>query len=211
MATHEDQPAAPVAELLDAAARGAERAWRDLVGLYWRRVFALARARLRDDDLAEEITQSVFVTLAETISAGRYDERGRFESWLFRVTMNRVRDQARRSSRQATRTDPAALAELVPEHDGHPLTPPDDFAALRAALERLPDADREVIELRHHAGLAFNEMAAVLEEPVGTLLARHHRALRKLRAMLEQSSRGSGRDQESQEKREEPKQRKAAG
>jgi len=41
-----------------------------------------------------------------------------------------------------------------------------------------------VIELRHHGGLSFQQMADLLEEPLGTLLARHHRALRKLRELL---------------------------
>ena len=45
-------------------------------------------------------------------------------------------------------------------------------------MARLHDADREVIELRHHGGLSFKQIAELLDEPLGTLLARHHRALR---------------------------------
>jgi RNA polymerase sigma-70 factor (ECF subfamily) len=51
-------------------------------------------------------------------------------------------------------------------------------------MARLPDADREVVELRHHAGLTFAQMADMLSEPLGTLLARHHRALKKLKSIL---------------------------
>jgi RNA polymerase sigma-70 factor (ECF subfamily) len=56
---------------------------------------------------------------------------------------------------------------------------------LREAMAGLSEADREVIEMRHHGGMSFKQMSEVLEEPVGTLLARHHRALRKLREILE--------------------------
>ena len=56
--------------------------------------------------------------------------------------------------------------------------------ALRSALSGLEDADREVIELRHHAGMSFKQIADLLEEPIGTLLARHHRALRKLKDIM---------------------------
>jgi RNA polymerase sigma-70 factor (ECF subfamily) len=50
----------------------------------------------------------------------------------------------------------------------------------------LSESDREVIELRHHAGLSFKQIAELVNEPLGTLLARHHRALRKLKAAMGQ-------------------------
>ncbi len=214
-----DRSSADVAALLETAAQGSEGAWRELVGLYWRRVFALARARLGDAERAEEITQSVFVSLAETLGGNRYDERGRFESWLFRITMNRVRDEVRRARRQATPSDPTQLTALAPSidpsrEDGR-VADPDELSELRSALERLPEADREIIALRHHAGLAFGEIVAVLGEPMGTLLARHHRALRKLRAMLERPAEGRCEGKtpavEKAAKKEDSQQRKAAG
>jgi RNA polymerase sigma-70 factor (ECF subfamily) len=48
----------------------------------------------------------------------------------------------------------------------------------------LSESDREVVELRHHAGMSFKSMAELLEEPIGTLLARHHRALKKLKDLM---------------------------
>lgn len=176
-----------LAAVLAAAARGDEAAWRDLVGRYARRVFALVRSRIRRADVAEEVTQSVLVTVASKIRSGAYVERGAFESWLFRIAMNRTRDEARRLSRQAEPTDPEHF-----ERDAAPAAePPDQLearraqaAALRAAMARLSEADRAIIELRHHAGMSFAHIAAALDEPLGTLLARHHRALRKLRDML---------------------------
>ena len=56
---------------------------------------------------------------------------------------------------------------------------------LKRAMETLSDADREIVELRHHGGLSFKQIADVLGEPMGTLLARHHRALKKLKEMME--------------------------
>lgn len=169
--------------LIRAAGRGDERAWERLVGLYARRVYALARSRRLSPEMSEEIAQSVFVTLAQKLGSGQYDERGRFESWLFRVAMNRIRDEARRQKRHATPSDPAGFVRV--ESDER-LVPTDaSGAALRDALGRLGEADREIIDLRHHGQLSFKQIAELLGEPVGTLLARHHRALRKLRAMLE--------------------------
>lgn len=184
------EPSPDLADLLARSARGDEDAWREIIGLYARRVFALARSRCRREELAEEITQSVFVTVASKLSApdlpGGYIEQGRFESWLFRVTMNRVRDELRRESRHAQPTDPADLVDLraAPDHKRQGAGER-ELIALRAAIDRLPEADRLIIELRHHAQMPFRAISLMLDEPLGTLLARHHRALRKLKGILE--------------------------
>ncbi len=171
-------------DLLARSARGEEEAWRRLIGLYARRVYALARSRCRRDDLAEEVTQSVFATLAAKLGTEAYRERGRFEAWLFRVAMNRVRDEMRRISRHAPAIDPEKLA-AVPEPRPAVRASSEDVARLREALEWLGETDRQVVELRHHSGMSFKDIADLLDEPLGTVLARHHRALRKLKERLE--------------------------
>lgn len=142
--------------------------------------------------MAEEITQSVFATVAVKLGSGEYTEQGRFESWLFRVAMNRVRDHARRERRRVTSTDPSLLAEQ-PERgetrsaldsESGSMGSPTELSRLREAMEQLTAADREVLELRHHGGLSFKQLSDLLEEPVGTLLARHHRALKKLQTLM---------------------------
>lgn len=201
--------------LLRRCGAGDQEAWRGIVNLYARRVYALARSRLvsgggqgvgsldrgqgqvrgameGSSDLAEEITQSVFVTVASKLSSGDYTEQGRFESWLFRVAMNRVRDEVRRVKRHATPTDPETMAERV-SGDASPVMEADErsrqeatVGLLREAMEQLSESDREIVELRHHAGLSFKQIADLLSEPMGTLLARHHRALKKLKDCMQE-------------------------
>jgi RNA polymerase sigma-70 factor (ECF subfamily) len=177
-------PSQELADLLQAASRGDPAAWRELVARYSRRVYALAKSRCRNDDVAEEIAQSVFATLAAKIGAGEYTEVGRFESWLFRVAMNRVRDTVRKAKRRPEAHDPEMLANQPQRQTDAPMYDGVAFARLRNAMAELSEADREIVELRHHGGLSFKQMSEVLEEPVGTLLARHHRALKKLREAL---------------------------
>src|SRR4029453_13448356 len=82
-----------IAGRLAAAGRGDETAWREVIARYGRRVYALAKSRCQRGDVAEEVTQSVFATVASKLGSGGYTEQGRFESWLFRVAMNRIRDE----------------------------------------------------------------------------------------------------------------------
>ncbi len=191
--------------LLDGASRGEDSAWKQLVDLYADRVFGLLHKHCRDRDLAEELTQATFVRIVRKI--GDYRERGRFEPWLFRIAMNLLRDEMRRRKRQATPMDmtagggrgdsqasggwQAVQANLASSATPEQMTPFDELAQaeqveqLKLAVEQLPEADREVLYLRHTAGLSFNEIAETLDQPLGTVLARGHRALCKLRKILE--------------------------
>jgi RNA polymerase sigma-70 factor (ECF subfamily) len=165
------------------AAAGSEAAWERIVRWFTPRVFALIRANCGNADLAEEITQSTFCTVAAKLD--RYVESGRFEGWIFRIAMNRLRDEMRRRKRHAVPVEDSTLMGLSPGTlDAAPVDRPRLFAALAEAVGRLSPADRQMIELRHLGGLSFRQMADLLEEPIGTLLARHHRALRKLREHL---------------------------
>lgn len=171
---------------------GDDSAWPELISMYTPRVFAMCKSRLQSPELAEEVTQSVFVTLATKLSQGSeaYVEEGRFEPWLFRITMNRVRDEARRAKRHARPTDPTSLTESTESKsagDSQSIDR-DTLRQLRDAVQGLSDQDRSIIELRHFASMSFQAIAELLEVPVGTALARHHRALKKLRSQLSNRS-----------------------
>jgi len=168
---------------LRAAAAGDGDAWRAIVDAYTRRVHGLIRAQCGNPELAEEITQSTFCTIVEKI--GSYTELGKFEAWLFRIAMNRLRDEMRRRKRQARPMESEKLIGLAggvePEADAFGLPVGSELAA---ALDKLSDSDRRIIHLRHVADLSFKQIAELLDEPLGTVLARQHRALRKLRDHL---------------------------
>ncbi|MHC5004592.1 MAG: RNA polymerase sigma factor [Planctomycetota bacterium] len=172
-------------EMLGRAGRGDEQAWRSIIEAYSPRVFGLIRAQCGDVELAEEITQSTFCTIVSKIES--YTELGRFEAWIFRIAMNRLRDEMRRRSRQARPVEHQALTGLAGA-DPSAVDPtevwPELSEGLQRALGQLSDADQRIIHLRHFAGLGFKLIADVLGQPLGTVLARHHRALRKLRDLM---------------------------
>ncbi|MFO0861835.1 MAG: sigma-70 family RNA polymerase sigma factor [Phycisphaerales bacterium] len=178
---------AEISAILLAASRGDESAWRRIVDLYARRVFALAQARLRNPEVAEEIAQSVFATLAAKLVGGGYAEQGKFEPWLFRIASNRIRDEQRRHRRHPTTHDTELISQHEARSEAARTTESEQVTRLRWAMGQLTDSDREIVELRHHGQMSFAQIAETLGEPLGTLLARHHRALAKLKALLDES------------------------
>ncbi|MCE2885009.1 MAG: sigma-70 family RNA polymerase sigma factor [Planctomycetaceae bacterium] len=173
-----------VERLLRLASGGDSAAWRSIVSIYAPRVFGILRAQCRDDELAEEIAQSTFCTLAAKIAS--YIESGRFESWLFRIAMNRLRDEMRRRARHARSAGEETFASVAAPRDRPSGLDEDVRHKLETAMERLSESDREIIELRHTGAMSFRALSDYYDEPIGTLLARHHRALKKLKAMLEE-------------------------
>ena len=173
-----------LATLLADAAQGDQIAWRSIVELFLPRVLAVIRSQCHDHDLAEEITQSAFCTVVSKLP--EYQEGGRFESWLMRIAMNRLRDEMRRRKRHAMPAEESTLIALAGAHgEVGPEYSDAQRRMLMEAMDGLSNSDREILVLRHVSGLSFKELSEALEAPVGTLLARHHRALKKLKALLE--------------------------
>lgn len=172
--------------LIQRAAEGDDGAWCELVDHWAPRVHALVAANCKDHDLAEEITQSAFCTVASRIHA--YVEQGRFDSWIFRIAMNRLRDEMRRRKRQASPMGHEHLGAVTrsgrEDRASHQRVDEDMAAALWDAVRELSEPEQLVLQMRHVAGLGFKQIADQLEQPMGTVLARHFRALKRLREAL---------------------------
>ncbi len=171
--------------VLQRAAAGDQDAWRIVVEAFSPRVFALVRSQCGDAELAEEITQSAFCTIASKLAS--YTEVGRFEQWIFRIAMNRLRDEMRRRKRHARPVEETTLTSLAGADESEGPAAYDEsgmLAKLRQALTSLPEADQRIIHMRHFGELSFRQIADILDQPIGTVLARQHRALKKLRDLM---------------------------
>jgi RNA polymerase sigma-70 factor (ECF subfamily) len=181
-------------ELLRRARRRDPDALRELVAAYSPRVFGLLYRLTGSRDAAEDLLQETFLRVVRAID--QYEHVGKFESWLFRIAANLARDRARKIGRRGESDGLAddALNEMASTDARTTSRGPDNPAArsmkraagqrLAECLERLPTADREIIVLRHYSELSFREIADMLGVPLGTALARAHRALKRLREEL---------------------------
>ncbi|MDA0803254.1 MAG: sigma-70 family RNA polymerase sigma factor [Planctomycetota bacterium] len=177
------------ASIVARAAAGDTAAWGQLVDHYGERLYRYARSRGLDPDTAEEVAQDCFVRVVSKL--GDYVEAGRFEPWLFTIARNLVLDELRRVPRRPQAIDPEELVAISPEvpPGGEPESPI-SLAGLEDAMARLSEAERDLLCLRYVGGISFVEMSGVVGENVNTLLARHKRALDKLRAILGGASDG---------------------
>lgn len=187
--------ACAVAVLLARCQRGEKAAWDALVDAYWQRLFGYALRATHNAELAQDLVQETFLRILQRIDG--YHDQGKFEAWLFRILVNLVRDHGRSLSRHPTQSTVIRshgekieltdeLAGKVPPPDD-PLHLAEDVEALQAALRRLPEGDQQVLLLRHFADMPFGDIARTLNCPLGTVLARAHRALAKLRSLMEVS------------------------
>jgi RNA polymerase sigma-70 factor, ECF subfamily len=139
-------------------------------------VYGFVNSIVRDHHEAEDITQNLFAKLMRII--GKYEQREvPFSAWILRVARNAALDHMR-----ARRQIP--FEEVRTTDEGHEQVGFERFQSLRAALDRLPGDQREVLILRHIAGLTPPEIANVLGKTESSIHGLHHRGRGALQAAL---------------------------
>ena len=139
---------------------------------------------------AEDLLGELMLRLVKMLPS--YDDRGRFEPWLFRIASNLVRDRIRRRQVRSVvvamhSNDGLSIEDELPSPPqpvDAALLASEDSRALWAALDRLDATTRDMVLLRHFSELSFKEIADLYECPLGTALAKVHRGLKTLREML---------------------------
>jgi RNA polymerase sigma-70 factor (ECF subfamily) len=167
------------AALLRAHARGDPRAFADLLERYRHRIMHLVRCRIgARDPWAEDVAQDVFVQVHR--KAGTFEGRSSVKTWLFSVAINVCREHQRRERRASATAPPRDGDEPLLEVPDGALGPleqleRDERAALvREALEELGPTHRTVLFLRDHEDMTYEQIAAALGVPVGTVRSRLH-------------------------------------
>jgi RNA polymerase sigma-70 factor, ECF subfamily len=162
------------------AKQGDRQAVRFLYLRYADNVFGYARSIVRNEHDAEDIVQQVFTRMLTAIQ--NYEERSvPFSAWLLRIAHNMSIDHIRRRSSVCEEPEVMAAPE-TPAVESHHLRD-----AIRDALSELPDPQREIVVLRHVAGLSPREIAERLGRSEDSVHGLHHRGRRALQAALTQA------------------------
>jgi RNA polymerase sigma-70 factor (ECF subfamily) len=186
----------PDADVAALAKQGREGAFRELIRRYERPVFSLIFRMVRDRETAEDLAQETFIKVLNHID--RYRPEFKLSSWLFKIANNVTIDYLRKrqldtvsmdgsphagtaSEVEATSFDVEARQEsALDEIEARELG-----SAIERAIARLRPEYRSCIMLRHVEGRSYEEIAAILDLPLGTVKTYIHRARHELRDALQ--------------------------
>ena len=167
-----------------AAQSGNQVALAKLYEHYLPRVYRYTYARLASSEDAEDVTEEIFLRIIDNLDG--FSFRGLpFGAWVFRIARNEVVSHVRR---QKTRSVTAPLDESIADTARDHVTELElqlDIAQVREATSRLPEAQRQVIELRFTAGLSVAETAQALKKSENNVKVLQHKAIAKLQSLVQ--------------------------
>jgi RNA polymerase sigma-70 factor (ECF subfamily) len=182
-------------EVVLIARSGKEAAYRELIRRYERPVFALLFRMVRDRELAEDLAQETFIKALNAIES--YRPEFKFSSWIFKIANNAAIDHLRRRELDTLSLDGSPHAETPEQMQATALqigarqeSPLDAVeakelgGAIEQAIAQLRPEYRSCILLRHVEGRAYEEIAEILNLPLGTVKTYIHRARNELRQTL---------------------------
>jgi RNA polymerase sigma-70 factor (ECF subfamily) len=182
-------------ELATLAARGQELAFRELLTRYERPVFSLIYRMVRDRTLAEDLAQEAFIRAFNAI--GTYKTSYKFSNWILKIANNHTIDHLRKRKLDTVSIDGSPHARSQEEVERSRVViesraeTPEEFvehrelgSQIEAAIGELREEYRTVIVLRHVEGYAYDEIAEVMDLPLGTVKTYLHRARGELRKSL---------------------------
>jgi RNA polymerase sigma-70 factor (ECF subfamily) len=179
-------PAAVSDEVLVDRLRGGQaQAGEELVNRYCKPLLRYLQSLVQSDQMAEELLQQTWLSVLDHID--RFDvSGGGFRAWVYRIATNKANDHWRVRGREKTVREGLKLVTATESPDaGYPIEQSEQVDKLRLAIDRLPENQRQVLLLRYYSGLKFVEIAQTLGCPLNTALGRMHKALQKLKQLME--------------------------
>jgi len=185
-----NEPASNAAELMNRVQQGDMNAYQEIVRLYQRRVYRVISSYVRNPDDAMEVLQDTFLKVHT--ARHTWDKNCSFSGWIYRIAINAGIDRYRRSDRgRSSSLEDVMESQLHESATSRPGGGPMDSIragerrrALEKAVRRLPQRQREVVSLRYFGEMQLEEIATLLDCPLGTVKSNLHKAIMSLKAML---------------------------
>jgi RNA polymerase sigma-70 factor (ECF subfamily) len=179
-------------QLVERAQRGDKQAFELLVGKYQRKLARLLSRFIRDATEVEDVTQEAFIKAYRALPTFRGDSA--FYTWLYRIGINTAKNYLAAMGRRAPTTTEIDSEEAEGYEDGEQLrdlnTPENQMMSRQVAetvnqtLESLPEELRSAITLREIEGLSYDDIADIMNCPIGTVRSRIFRAREAIAAKL---------------------------
>ena len=178
--------------LLDLYQQGHREAVSQLLERHTRRVRDYVRMLVKDNDVADDLTQEVLIKVVKVLDEGRYTDKGRFLPWVLRIAHNRVLDHFRAYKQVKTVNESSAGFDILGSKNLAEPSIEDQLVSeqqaeeVRALIELLPEEQREVVKMRYYDGLSFKEIAEHTGVSINTALGRMRYALINMRQMIKE-------------------------
>lgn len=180
-------------QLLSQYKNGNEEAFAVLLERHKDRVFTTIYVIVKDRYQAEDLMQDSFIKAIKTIKSGKYNEEGKFLPWILRIAHNLAIDHFRKAKRypQIVMEDGSSVFNTLefseaPIEDEH--VKKDTHNLLKHYIQELPEAQKEVLVMRHYMQMSFQEIADATGVSINTALGRMRYALINLRKKLQHST-----------------------
>ena len=177
-------------ELVSLYTKGNNNAFDTLLKRYESKVFSYFLYSVKNQELAEDLFQDVFIKMIVRLKNGKYTESGKFSSWMMRIVHNHLIDYYRTSvadtvlSNDATETDLYSKADIVMnENREQEMIDRQTLEEVRSLIALLPKSQREVLLMRVYEELSFKEIAQKTNCSINTALGRMRYAILNLRHM----------------------------
>jgi RNA polymerase sigma factor (sigma-70 family) len=177
-------------ELIEKFVNGEQACFEHLILRHKNKVYSYISLYIRDQALVEDIFQDTFLKVIQSVKAGKYLDNGKFVSWVMRIAHNLIIDHFRRIKQMNTISNDNYESDLFNTPKLSEANVEDNIIKrqiekdVRMLISHLPDDQREVIILRHYAGLSFKEISEVTDVSINTALGRMRYALINLRKIM---------------------------
>ncbi len=179
-------------ELIQRFIKGEQSCFEQLIHRHKNKVFAYISLYIRDQALAEDLFQDTFMKVIQSVKAGKYYDNGKFLSWVMRIAHNLIIDHFRKVKQMNTISNDDYESDIFNSKKFADATVEDDMIKrqiqkdVRKMISLLPEDQREVVILRHYAGLSFKEIAEITDVSINTALGRMRYALINMRKLMEE-------------------------
>ena len=176
--------------LLEMYQQGNREAVSQLLERHARRVRDYVRMLVKDNDVADDLTQEVLIKVVKVLDEGRYTDKGRFLPWVLRIAHNRVLDYFRTQKHNKTVSESSAGFDVLGSKNLAEPSIEDRIISeqradeIRALVEELPEEQRQVVKMRYYEGMSFKEIAEHTGVGINTALGRMRYALINMRQMI---------------------------
>jgi RNA polymerase sigma factor (sigma-70 family) len=179
-------------ELIQQFIKGDHSCFEEIIHRHKKKVYSYISLYIRDQALVEDIFQDTFLKVIQSVRAGKYQDNGKFLSWVMRIAHNLIIDHFRRLKQMNTmsnddyESDIFNSKKLSDDNIEDIIVKVQIRKDVRRLIGHLPDDQREVVILRHYAGLSFKEIADITDVSINTALGRMRYALINMRKIMEE-------------------------